>query len=86
MKPAHKTITYVVYPPNYMPADDWMKIKTAKNLKRAKRIALAFGTGAEIWRDTDTRHRPNPRPVSGKGKLRAICGSKSSFEFLYEVL
>lgn len=75
MKPAQLTITYVVYPPDYKPGDGYRKADT---LKLARRLAVRYGIGAEIWRWTYREHRPQKfRPLN----VRARCKSSSSNEF-----
>lgn len=48
MKPAIRTISYIVYPPDYSPGDGY---KFAKNFLQAKRYARQFGAGATIYRE-----------------------------------
>lgn len=48
MKPAHRTVSYVVYSPNYKAGEG--KYKEAKNKKHAMRICRQFGIGSEADR------------------------------------
>jgi hypothetical protein len=50
---AHKSISYVVYPPKYMPGDGYQK---SKQLKDAKRAARRYGYGSKINRVIESRH------------------------------
>ena len=55
-KPAIKTISYVVYPPNYNPGDGYA---VARSMTEAKSICRkkAFGNGSEVVRTVYTRNR-----------------------------
>jgi hypothetical protein len=54
MKPAHRTVSYVVYEANYRPG---MRHVKAKQLADAKRICRRFGHGAEIVRCFSVKNR-----------------------------
>lgn len=45
MKPAHRTLSYTVYSPNYEPGQPGKKVK---QLREAKREAERLGPGASI--------------------------------------
>lgn len=68
MKPAFRTITYLVYSANYTPGNGYF-LET-KSFDEAKKLANKFGIGAEIWRQIKKGHRngsgsstTNPRDV-----------------------
>lgn len=55
-KPAHRTISYVVYPKDYKPGDGYQE---AKSLLNALRICRKYGAGSEIQRqfkNSNKRH------------------------------
>lgn len=74
MKRAHLTIGYVVYPPNYVPGDGYVR---AKNRVAAMRQARRFGVGASINRNVAVRHTP--------GRKVGFCSGHFSYQ-LYMTL
>lgn len=66
------TISYVVYPPNFVPLSKTHR--SAKNLKAAMTIARGFGVGARIHRSIDFRHRPRFK------SKKPYCAGGSRFE------
>lgn len=54
MKPAIYTISYVVYPPQYKPGDGYSLTKT---LILAKKQAVKYGVGSEIYRTTERHNK-----------------------------
>lgn len=55
MKPAYRTIEYIVYPPDWVRGDG--RHKRVKNKKAAMRVCRQMGIGAEMWRKFDKRNR-----------------------------
>lgn len=55
MKPAHFTITYCVYEPNYTAGGKY--ISNVKTLKAAYKIAKSFGAGSEIVRRYESNNK-----------------------------
>jgi hypothetical protein len=55
VKPAHRTVSYVVYSPGYVPGIG--KYKRARNIKAAFRICRQFGVGSEVMRNFEKRNR-----------------------------
>lgn len=53
-KPASRTVSYIVYPPNYKPGDGYVKVK---NKKAALKQAIKYGTGAEVDREISTKNK-----------------------------
>jgi hypothetical protein len=51
---SYKTISYVIYPPNYVPGA--YKYRVADTLRKAMRIARALGSGAELHRHVEVRN------------------------------
>lgn len=52
---------YIIYPPNYDPwavGDEYKKYRTCKFYHKAIRIAVAMGSGAEIFKNTERRIKP----------------------------
>lgn len=54
----HSRNTFTVYPPNYEPGDGYRK---TTSVLQAKKIALKWGTGSQVWRNTGRRGRSDDR-------------------------
>ena len=48
-----KTISYLVYKPNYIPGDGYHKVDTKR---KAFKLAVKLGSGAEVHQDCKTKH------------------------------
>lgn len=66
MKPAQRTIKYIVYSPNYVPGKGTWEI--IENFKKAKKKAVSLGVGSEIVREIYRKNR------KGYGSWRTIRG------------
>jgi len=77
MKPAERTITYVVYPASYRPGGDR---KNAKTLTQARRQAQRYGVGAQIWRNIVTSH--NRKAKADRRARVSSCSNFSHFSTL----
>jgi hypothetical protein len=56
MKPAIKTISWTVYPPEYKPGDGYTNTKT---FLLAKKQATLYGIGSEIYRKVERHNKRN---------------------------
>ena len=56
MKPASRTVSYVVYPPNYVPGDGYVIEKTLKAAERRCR-KKGFGIGSDVVRFYQTKNK-----------------------------
>ncbi len=57
----HLKTSYIIYPPDYDPwdGDGSQQYKTCKHLRKAVRIAVGMGSGAEIYKSYKRWHKPS---------------------------
>ena len=72
MKPAIKTISWTVYPPEYKPGDGYTNTKT---FLLAKKQATLYGIGSEIYRKVE-RHNKRITSFGGIEYWRTYLGGK----------